>query len=144
LLPRIFLEASRGLEESTVWYALRPCCPARRAGFIFWRDGSLTWAILDLDDHGQAGRSGIRLPDRPETALFTMVTLRIRADGFVDPCIPTLAAKPPSGPDGCKLGLKGIVSKRRDAPYKSGPSRDWIKVKNPDSPAMRRARAGTW
>jgi hypothetical protein len=24
---------------------------------------------------------------------------RIRADGFVDPCIPTLAAKPPAGPD---------------------------------------------
>jgi ATP-dependent DNA ligase len=24
---------------------------------------------------------------------------RIRADGFVEPCIPTLAAKPPSGPD---------------------------------------------
>jgi hypothetical protein len=27
------------------------------------------------------------------------VTRRIRTDGFVDPCIPTLAAKPPSGPD---------------------------------------------
>jgi bifunctional non-homologous end joining protein LigD len=40
----------------------------------------------------------------------------------------------------CKLGLEGIVSKRLTAPYRSGPSRDWIKVKNPDSPAMRRAR----
>jgi hypothetical protein len=28
-----------------------------------------------------------------------MVTRRIRTDGFVDPCIPTLAATPPSGPD---------------------------------------------
>jgi hypothetical protein len=28
------------------------------------------------------------------------------------------------------------VSKRLTAPYRSGPSRDWIKVKNPDSPAM--------
>jgi bifunctional non-homologous end joining protein LigD len=44
----------------------------------------------------------------------------------------------------CKLGLEGIVSKRLTAPYRSGPSRDWIKVKNPESPAMRRARAGTW
>jgi len=43
----------------------------------------------------------------------------------------------------CKLGLEGIVSKRLGAPYRSGPSRDWITVKNPDSPAMRRARAGT-
>jgi ATP-dependent DNA ligase len=44
----------------------------------------------------------------------------------------------------CKMGLEGIVSKRLSAPYRSGPSRDWIKVKNPDSPATRRARAGTW
>jgi hypothetical protein len=34
----------------------------------------------------------------------------------------------------CKLGFEGIVSKRLSAPYRSGPSRDWIKVKNPDSP----------
>jgi hypothetical protein len=27
-----------------------------------------------------------------------MVTRRVRTDGFIDPCIPTLAAKPPSGP----------------------------------------------
>ena len=38
----------------------------------------------------------------------------------------------------CKLGFEGIVSKRLAAPYRSGPSRDWLKVKNPDSPAMRR------
>ncbi len=40
----------------------------------------------------------------------------------------------------CKLGLEGIVSKRLTAPYRSGPSRDWIKVKNPESPAMIRHR----
>jgi bifunctional non-homologous end joining protein LigD len=44
----------------------------------------------------------------------------------------------------CRFGLEGIVSKRLSAPYRSGPSRDWIKVKNPNSPAMRRARAGLW
>jgi bifunctional non-homologous end joining protein LigD len=44
----------------------------------------------------------------------------------------------------CKLGLEGIVSKRLSAPYRSGPSRDWIKVKNPDSPAMIRAREAEW
>jgi ATP-dependent DNA ligase len=27
------------------------------------------------------------------------------------------------------MGLEGIVSKRLTAPYRSGPSRDWIKVK---------------
>jgi hypothetical protein len=40
----------------------------------------------------------------------------------------------------CSMGLEGIVSKRLSAPYRSGPSRDWIKVKNPDSPAMISAR----
>jgi hypothetical protein len=29
-------------------------------------------------------------------------------------------------------------------PYRSGPSKDWIKVKNPDSPAMIRAREAGW
>jgi bifunctional non-homologous end joining protein LigD len=44
----------------------------------------------------------------------------------------------------CRMGLEGIVSKRLTAPYRSGPSRDWIKVKNPDSPAMVRHREGRW
>ena len=42
------------------------------------------------------------------------------------------------------MGLEGIVSKRLSAPYSSGLSRDWIKVKNPDSPAMVRARETEW
>jgi bifunctional non-homologous end joining protein LigD len=44
----------------------------------------------------------------------------------------------------CRMGLEGIVSKRLTAPYRSGPSRDWLKIKNPDSPAMIRAREGEW
>jgi ATP-dependent DNA ligase len=87
---------------------------------------------------------------------------RVRTDGFVEPCIPTCAFKPPVGPDwvhkikqlkhspagiefndhidaggaavfrqACAMGLEGVVSKRLSAPYRSGPSRDWIKVKNP-------------
>jgi bifunctional non-homologous end joining protein LigD len=38
----------------------------------------------------------------------------------------------------CKLGLEGIVAKRRDRPYRSGRSSDWIKVKNPDARAATR------
>jgi bifunctional non-homologous end joining protein LigD len=44
----------------------------------------------------------------------------------------------------CKLGLEGIVSKKLDAPYRSGPSKTWIKVKNPKSPAVIRAVDGTF
>jgi bifunctional non-homologous end joining protein LigD len=35
----------------------------------------------------------------------------------------------------CKLGLEGIVSKKLDAPYKSGPSKAWLKIKNSKAPA---------
>jgi bifunctional non-homologous end joining protein LigD len=38
----------------------------------------------------------------------------------------------------CRLGLEGIVSKRRDRPYQSGRSKSWLKIKNPESPAMLR------
>jgi bifunctional non-homologous end joining protein LigD len=44
----------------------------------------------------------------------------------------------------CRMGLEGIVSKRLTAPYRSGPSKDWLKVKNPNSPAMIRAREVEW
>src|SRR5439155_379587 len=38
----------------------------------------------------------------------------------------------------CKLGLEGIVSKRRDRAYRAGRCTHWVKVKNPDAPAVRR------
>lgn len=44
----------------------------------------------------------------------------------------------------CKMGLEGIVSKRRDLPYCSGRVKHWIKVKNPSGPAMQRAKDGTF
>jgi bifunctional non-homologous end joining protein LigD len=42
----------------------------------------------------------------------------------------------------CKLGCEGIVSKQRASPYRSGRTKTWIKVKNPDSPAMTRVWEG--
>jgi bifunctional non-homologous end joining protein LigD len=42
----------------------------------------------------------------------------------------------------CKLGLEGIVSKKLDAPYTSGPSKAWLKIKNPKAPAATRAADG--
>jgi bifunctional non-homologous end joining protein LigD len=42
----------------------------------------------------------------------------------------------------CAMGLEGIVAKRRDRPYRSGRSPDWIKVKNPNAPAAIRLIEG--
>jgi hypothetical protein len=44
----------------------------------------------------------------------------------------------------CKLGLEGIVSKRKDSVYRSGRSPDWIKMKNADAPAVKREAEGDW
>jgi ATP-dependent DNA ligase len=43
-----------------------------------------------------------------------------------------------------QMGLEGIVSKRTDAPYRSGPSKTWLKSKNPESEAVRREREEEW
>ena len=36
------------------------------------------------------------------------------------------------------MGLEGIVSKRLGSRYVSGRSKDWLKMKNPDAPAVQR------
>jgi ATP-dependent DNA ligase len=44
----------------------------------------------------------------------------------------------------CKMGLEGIVSKRFGSRYRSGRSKDWLKFKNPEAPAVRREAEEEW
>jgi ATP-dependent DNA ligase len=48
------------------------------------------------------------------------------------------------GPDlfrkACEFGLEGLVSKHRDRRYAGGRSPNWVKVKNPQHPAMTRVK----
>jgi bifunctional non-homologous end joining protein LigD len=44
----------------------------------------------------------------------------------------------------CALGCEGIVSKRLGSPYRAGRSPHWLKVKNPDAPAVRRLEEEDW
>jgi bifunctional non-homologous end joining protein LigD len=44
----------------------------------------------------------------------------------------------------CKLGLEGIVSKRLNSVYRSGPSKTWLKTQNPKAPAATRVEDGTF
>jgi bifunctional non-homologous end joining protein LigD len=44
----------------------------------------------------------------------------------------------------CKLRLEGIVSKRKDSPYRSGRSPDWLKMKNSEAPAVKREAEEDW
>jgi ATP-dependent DNA ligase len=63
---------------------------------------------------------------------LTYRTERIEADG------PTVFAH------ACKMGLEGIVSKRKTSPYRSGRSPDWLKSKNPACEAVRREAEEDW
>jgi bifunctional non-homologous end joining protein LigD len=44
----------------------------------------------------------------------------------------------------CKLRLEGIVSKRKDSPYRSGRSPDWLKMKNSACEAVKREAEEDW
>jgi bifunctional non-homologous end joining protein LigD len=44
----------------------------------------------------------------------------------------------------CKLGCEGIVSKRLGSIYRSGRSALWLKVKNPNAPAVKREAEEDW
>src|SRR5262245_33866917 len=44
----------------------------------------------------------------------------------------------------CKLGLEGVVSKRLGSVYRSGRSPDWLKMKNPEAPAVKREAEEDW
>jgi ATP-dependent DNA ligase len=42
------------------------------------------------------------------------------------------------------FSCEGIVSKRLGLPYRAGRSPHWIKVKNPDAPAVKREAEEDW
>ena len=44
----------------------------------------------------------------------------------------------------CKLSCEGIVSKRLGSLYRSGRSPHWVKVKNPNAPAVKREAEEDW
>ena len=44
----------------------------------------------------------------------------------------------------CALGCEGIVSKRLGSSYRSGRTDHWVKVKNPEAPAVRREAEEKW
>jgi hypothetical protein len=74
-----------------------------------------------------------RLADHDQAGFCTRIA--IRAVPSID-VIGDRKAPKKHGPTvfehACRMGLDGIVAKRRGRPYTSGRSIDWIKVKNPE------------
>ena len=94
-----------------------------------------------------------------------MLLRRVAFPDFCEPCLPSPSAKPPAVAKAsvglqlndhivepgdvvfrhaCQLGFEGIVSNRVGSPYRSGRSRDWIKMKNPAAPAVKREAEEDW
>jgi ATP-dependent DNA ligase len=44
----------------------------------------------------------------------------------------------------CQLGCEGVVSKRLGSHYRSGRFAGWVKVKNPQAPAVKREAEEDW
>jgi bifunctional non-homologous end joining protein LigD len=43
-----------------------------------------------------------------------------------------------------RWGLEGILPKRSGSRYRSGRSKDWLKLKNPKAPAVKREAEEDW
>jgi hypothetical protein len=72
---------------------------------------------------------------------------RTLPSSFIEPCLPSPAARPPAGDnwihgikhDGYRLMARRDAAKRLGSRYVSGRSRDWLKSKNPSAPAVKRS-----
>ena len=65
-------------------------------------------------------------------------------DGRQLPAALRRIARPDVFHHACKLGLEGIMSKRKDSRYRSGRSPDCVKSKNPNAPAVKRLDEEEW
>ena len=75
---------------------------------------------------------------RPRLHIVAKARLGIRYNEHIEGDGPTVFAH------ACKMGLEGIVSKRKDSAYRSGRSPDWLKMKNVDAPAVKREAEEDW
>src|SRR5262249_44195359 len=71
-------------------------------------------------------------------SLIKRATPGLRLNDHIEADGPTVFAH------ACKMGLEGIVSKRKGSAYRSGRSPDWIKMKNPAAPAVKREAEEDW
>jgi bifunctional non-homologous end joining protein LigD len=100
-------------------------------------DGEVQFCAFDILAEG--GHDLRKLPLSMRKANLQRLLARRPEGIFVNPF-----ERGEIGPDlfraACNMGLEGLVSKRRERPYRGGPSKDWLKTKNRAHPAMNRVR----
>jgi hypothetical protein len=115
----------------------RSCASLRMLGEIVW---AASWFSLDdaVADKRVAGRSANSRRHRFGAVQTARCTLSM--------CAASVAANAASAPVFSELlsGTDYIVSKRLGSAYRSGRSKQWVKVKNPTAPAVRREAEEDW
>jgi bifunctional non-homologous end joining protein LigD len=92
------------------------------------RAGQLVYMMFDLVHLDGWDLGGARLEDRKTAlrSLFAATSDRAAVLRYSDHVV---GDGPQFFAHACRLGLEGIISKRRDAPYRSTRGADWLKVK---------------
>src|SRR5262249_32375940 len=90
--------------------------------------GQLTYLVFDLPHRNGLDRTGARLEARKRLLADLLGPVRDAA-GPLRYSDHVVGDGPAFFAQACRHGLEGIVSKLRDAPYRSTRSREWLKVK---------------
>ena len=105
----------------------------------------MSWQIIPLKDRADSQDNGDDLRRDPlevrKATLRSMLAkagLGLRFNEHIEGDGPTVFAH------ACKLGLEGIVSKRKGSSYRSGRSADWLKMKNANAPTVKREAEEEW
>jgi hypothetical protein len=93
---------------------------------------------------GDGLRDGRRKLEYPQPAETLSAQLLERFRGTAAPPQPQPPRRGVSDHAHAWMWLEGIVSKRKDSAYRSGRSRDWLKMKNPACAAVTREAEEDW
>ena len=107
-------------------------CPRRSLATFGWTPADSIARRGCVEDHGSgcgAGRSAFEIPKNVKTDQNISLWILIPAGGHIQ----FSEALPGAGDAvyhlACEAGLEGIVSKRLDSVYRSGPTMNWRKIK---------------
>ena len=110
---------------------IRPSQPRNDRAFLY----ALDLIELNGDD---LRRDPLEVRKATLASILAKASPGIRFNEHIEGDGPTIFAH------ACKMGLEGIVSKRKDSAYRSGRSPDWLKMKNSAAPAVRREAEEDW
>lgn len=93
------------------------------------RTGALVYQAFDLLSLNGYDLTRVALVERKQTLARLLAAGGYAANGFVRYTDHLDASGPAFHQQACRLGLEGIIAKRRTEAYQSGRAKDWLKIK---------------